>query len=400
MTDTTLTSLVFVLAAAAAAPILADLLARWVPVPGVVVELVAGIVIGPALGWVKVDDVVEFLSQLGLAMLMFLAGFEIDLPRIAGSPLRRAIGGWGISLVLGVAVGVSLSGVDGPRSGLIVGLALTTTALGTLLPILRDAGSLDSPFGTHVLAGATVGEIGPIVAITLLLGTDRPARSAAVLVVFVVVVLAVAALALRGRTERLARLLESTLATSGQLAVRVVVLLLGAMVLLASELGLDILLGAFAAGMVFRLFSAGSSEREAELIEVKLQGLGFGFLIPVFFVVSGVQFDLDAVVDDPLLLAVVPVILVLFLVVRGGPTALLQRGMPARERMALACYLGTALPLVVVVTTIGVETDRLKSSTAAALVTAALASVLVFPLVAARLAREPAGSQPGLDGGE
>ncbi|MET0324028.1 MAG: cation:proton antiporter, partial [Ilumatobacteraceae bacterium] len=361
-----------------------DVVERWVRVPSVVIEIAAGVVIGPALGWADVDDVIEFLSQLGLALLMFLAGLEIDLARVRGRPLQRATIGWLASLVIGIALGVSLSSIDGARSGLIVGMAITTTALGTLLPILRDSGETRTPFGTTVLAGAAVGELGPIVAITILLGSDRPARTLVVLILFVVVVIVAAALAMRERNARMARLIEATLTTSGQLAVRLVVLLVGFMVWIADELGLDILLGAFAAGMVTRLFAAGSSEREAELVEAKLQGLGFGFFIPFFFVVSGIQFDLDSVLDDPAILVAVPLILLAFLVVRGLPTALLQQGMAARDRLALSYYLGTALPLVVVVTTIGVKTGRLGSATAAALVTAAMVSVMAFPLAAQR----------------
>ena len=363
----------------------ADGLARWVRVPSVVLEIAAGVLIGPALGWAQVDDVIEFLSQLGLALLMFLAGLEIDLPRVRGRPLQRALAGWIISLTLGIGIGVALSRIDGARSGLILGMAITTTALGTLLPILRDGGESGTTFGTSVLAGAAVGELGPIVAITILLGSDRPARTAVVLVLFVVVVVVCAAVALRERNARLARLIEATLTTSGQLAVRLVVLFIATMVWIADELGLDILLGAFAAGMVTRLFAAGSSEREAELVEAKLQGLGFGFFVPVFFVVSGMQFDLDSVTDDPGILVAVPLVLLAFLVVRGLPTALLQRGMVVGDRAALACYLATALPLVVVITSIGVQTKRLDPSTAAALVTAAMLSVLVYPLLAARL---------------
>jgi Kef-type K+ transport system membrane component KefB len=385
MNSATLTSLVIIFAVIAAAPIIADALSRWVALPSVVIEIVAGIVVGPALHWVHVDTIIELLSNFGLAALMFLAGLEIDLPRVAGSPLRRAVAGWGISVALGLAVGASLAPLDGTRSGLIVGLAITTTALGTLLPILRDSGELATDFGTHVLAGASVGELGPIVAVSLLLSTDRPARTIAVLIGFVLLIVAAGWIALRRRGHRLTRLLEETLTTSGQLAVRLVVLFLSFMVWVAFELGLDTLLGAFAAGMVFRLFSAGASEREAELVEAKLQGLAFGFLVPVFFVVSGVQFDLQAITDDPSLLLFAVGFLALFLVVRGGPSALLQRSMETSDRTAYAAYLATELPLVVVITSIGVETGRLNAGKAAALVTAALLSVLIFPIVAGRL---------------
>src|SRR6478735_5008548 len=385
VTSTGATSLVLIFAAIAAAPILADLLARWVRVPSVVIEIAAGVVLGPALHWVHLDDVINVLASFGLAALMFLAGMEIDLPRVAGRPLNTALTGWGISLLLGVGVGVAMIPLDGAHSGLIVGLAITTTALGTLLPILRDAGELGTEFGTHVLAGASVGELGPIVAVSLLLSSERPARTVAVLLGFVLLTVFAAWIALRGRGQRLTRLIEDTLTTSGQLLVRIVVLFLAFMVWVAFELGLDTLLGAFAAGMVFRLFSAGSSEREAELVEAKLQALGFGFLVPVFFVVSGVKFDLQAITDDPTLLLFAVGFLALFLVVRGIPAALLYRSGTGAERSALALYLATELPLVVVITSIGVEAGRLEPGKAAALVTAAMLSVLIYPVAAGAL---------------
>jgi len=385
VTSTGATSLVLIFAAIAAAPIIADLLARWVRVPSVVIEIAAGVVLGPALHWVHLDDVINVLASFGLAALMFLAGMEIDLPRVAGRPLNMALTGWGISLLLGVGVGAAMIPLDGAHSGLIVGLAITTTALGTLLPILRDAGELGTEFGTHVLAGASVGELGPIVAISLLLSSERPARTVAVLLGFVLLTVFAAWIALRGRGQRLTRMIEDTLTTSGQLLVRIVVLFLAFMVWVAFELGLDTLLGAFAAGMVFRLFSAGGSEREAELVEAKLHGLGFGFLIPIFFVVSGVKFDLQAITDDPTLLFFAVGFLVLFLVVRGIPAALLYRTGTAAERSALALYLATELPLVVVITSIGVEAGRLEPGKAAALVTAAMLSVLIYPVAAGAL---------------
>jgi Kef-type K+ transport system membrane component KefB len=387
MSSTTLSSLVVILAAAALAPLVSDLVSRWFPLPAVVVEIAGGVLIGPALGWAHTDDVIDFLAALGLATLMFLAGLEIDLQRARGGPIRRALIGWGVSLTLAILVGTSLASVDGARSGLLVGLAITTTAFGVLLPILRDNGELPTRFGTEVLAGAAVGEIGPIVVIAVFLGTDRPARALVLLLAFSVVVVLAAGLATRERNARLARVIQTTLSTSGQFAVRLAVLFLAFMVWVADEFGLDVLLGAFAAGMVARLFTGGSDEHEVEVIETKLQAMGFGFLVPVFFVVSGMRFDLDSVYDDPMILVVVPALLAAFLLVRGGPPALGARRMAWSDRAALACYLGTQLPLVVVVTSIGVQTGRLSSSTATALVAAAMASVLLFPLAAARLRR-------------
>ena len=389
MSGNTLSSLVVILAAVALAPLLADLASPWIRLPAVVLEILAGVLIGPALGWAKVDDVIQFLSQLGLCTLMFLAGLEIDLPRIRGGPLRRATTGWLVSLAIAIVIGISLASIDGARSGVLIGLAITTTAFGILLPILHDSGELATRFGTEVLAGSAVGEVGPIVAIAVLFGTDATWRTIVVLIAFVALVVVAASVAQRERNARLARVIESTLTTSGQFAVRLAVLFLAGMVWVAAELGLDVLLGAFAAGMVTRMFAAGSSKREVELVETKLNAIGFGFVIPLFFVVSGMKFDLHSIFDDPMILLVGPAFLLAFLVVRGIPGAAFSGAMPLRDRSALAFYLATQLPLVVVIAAIGVDTGRLSASTAAALVAAAMISVLVYPLVAARLRQHP-----------
>lgn len=385
MSTSTLSTLVVILTVVALAPMVADAAERWIVVPSVVLEILAGIVIGPVTGWVQTDDVIRFIAQLGLCTLMFLGGLEVDLRRVGGGPLRAATAAWMVSLALGLSLGVALSGIDGPRSGVIVGLCTTTTAFGILLPILRDRGELSSPFGTAVLAGASIGELGPIVAIALLLGSDRPWRTALVLALFAAVVVVAARLAVRERKARIPRLVEATLHTSGQLGVRLVVLALVAMVWFAAEIGLDVLIGAFAGGMVVRLYASSTSPRAVETVESKLHGLGFGFLVPVFFVVTGMQFDVHSLVDQPGALAVVPASLAAFLIVRGLPTALLQRQLTPSDRAALALYVSTALPLIVVVTTIGVQTDRLRTSSAAALVAAAMVSVVLFPLVAGAL---------------
>jgi Kef-type K+ transport system membrane component KefB len=384
VTATTLSTLVVILAVAAGAPLLADWVAPVVRMPTVVLEIGGGILVGPVLHWAHDDEIITFLANIGLATLMFLAGTEIDLPRVRPE-LGRAVATWGVSVALGLGLGVALSGIDGPRSGLIVGLTVTTTALGTLLPILRDRGEIATPFGTEVMAGAAVGELGPLVAVAVLLTTDRPLRTALILIGFVVLALVTARAAMRPRGTRLARVLDATLRTSGQFAVRLVVLYIAVMVWIAEDAGLDVLLGAFAAGMVFRLFSAGGGEREADLVEAKLEAIGFGFLVPIFFVVSGMRFDLDAIVDAPVLLLAIPAFLLAFIVIRGGPVFVSARGRAMHERVALTCYIATALPLVVVITGIGVQTGRLKTGTAAALVAAGMVSVLVLPLIAGRL---------------
>ncbi|MFF7988555.1 cation:proton antiporter [Kitasatospora xanthocidica] len=378
-------NLLLIPAAAVAAPLVADRLLRWIAVPTVVVEIVLGVLIGPdVLGWAHLDELVDALSQFGLAMLMFLAGYEIDFGKLRGGPLKRAGAAWLLSLVVALGVGALVD--PHPLDGAFAGLVLTTTALGTILPILRDSGELPTPFGSLVMATGAVGEFAPIIAIAVLLSGNSPARTAVILGAFAVITAVAVLGARRPRPAWTTRLIERTLRTSGQFAIRTVILVLAAMVAAALWLDLDMLLGAFTAGIVSRLLLSGIRRAEEEVIEAKLEAIGFGFLVPVFFVVSGMNFDLDALLDDPGTLLLVPLYLLLFLLVRGLPAGLLApAGLGRGDRAALTLYGATALPLVVVITTIEVDAGHLSSSTAAALVGAGMLSVLVFPLAARRV---------------
>jgi len=381
----TLATLALISAAAVLAPVLADLLRR-LRIPSVVIEIGLGILIGQqVLGWAHPDDVVRALAALGLSFLMFLAGYEIDLGRIRGQPLNRAVSGFGVSLVLAGLLSFVMVSTGFALDTLVIGLALTTTALGTLLPMVRDSGVLDTPFGSHVLAIGTVGEFGPIVMITLLLSSDNPVGSGLLLVVFVVVAVTAALVATRPQPPRVVRMLQSNLHSSSQLPVRVAVLLIVVLVWLASDLGLDVLLGAFASGVVVRLFSSGP---DGDVVREKLDAIGFGFLVPIFFIVSGMNFDLHALTGSVSTLLRVPLFLILFLFVRGAPAVLLYRTKLDRRLLApLAFFSATALPLIVVITELGVQTGRMRPENAAALVGAGMLSVLLYPLLGFALLR-------------
>jgi Kef-type K+ transport system membrane component KefB len=279
---------------------------------------------------------------------------------------------------------------------LFTGSAMATTAIGTLIPILSDAGELRTRFGTYLLAAGAMGEFGPILLVTLVFSTKGAAQNAVILLVFVVVAVGSALIAVRG-VGRGWELLERTLETSGQLAIRIAVVTVFALGALASSLGLDLLLGGFVAGVIARIALKG---REVQVFESKLTAVGYGFFIPFFFVVSGIEFDLAALTDTPLRLLELPLFLALFLVVRGGPALLLYRGvLDLRDRTALAVFSATELPLVVAITTIAVEEGHMRSATAASLVGAGILSTAVLPIVglrlrAGRVSPEAAGTVP------
>lgn len=378
-------SFLAIVAVATLAATAAGLVAGRLALPVVVLELVAGIVIGPqVLELAEPDAFIEFFSSLGLGMLFFFAGYEIDFERILGVPLRLALLGWAVSLALAYALGGLLVATGLVLSTLFVGTALATTAIGTLIPILSDADELRSRFGTYLLAAGAVGEFGPIMLTTLLFSTQAAGSNALLLLAFLALAVVAAVTAVRGAGPGPGSdLFERGLETSGQLPVRASVLAVFGLGTLAASLGLDLLLGGFVAGVITRLALKG---REVPVFESKLKGVAYGFFIPFFFVVSGLQFDLRALTDHPASLLELPLFLALFFVVRGAPAFLLyRRRLELRERAALAFFSATELPLVVAITTIAVGEGHMRSSTAASLVGAAILSTAIFPLVALRL---------------
>jgi Kef-type K+ transport system membrane component KefB len=355
-------TLLVVLAVAALAPVLADLPTR-VRVPVVVTEIIAGIVVGPqVLDLARPDPLLDALSDMGLAFLFFLAGMEIDPANVRGRPAALAARGWIVSFALGMVVAAALWASGAIGAPVLVGLALTTTALGALVPILKDAGLAEHRVGRLVLAGGAAGEFGPIVVLSIVLAiaSGEPWRTV-LLAVFAVVAIGAGVLATRARPRRVVRLVEATMHSSGQLALRLSLLLLGGLVVLAGSLGLDVVLGAFSAGFIVGLVARGE---ESEAFHIKLDGVGYGFLIPIFFISTGLGFDLDALLGNATTLLLVPAFAALFLLVRGLPAWLFARGdLPERERTALAFM------------------------TASALVGAAMLSLLAFPLAGTMLLR-------------
>jgi Kef-type K+ transport system membrane component KefB len=379
--------ILIVAAVAAFAPILADLTRK---VPIVVAEIALGILVGPAvLGIAESDEFIEALSVLGLAFLFFLAGMEIEFESIRGRPVTLGVSGWLLSLVVGSAVAIALwlTGlIDAP---ILVGLALTTTALGTLMPILRDSGVLGTRFGNYVTAAGAAGEFGPVIIVSIILALEagEPWRTS-LLFVFAFVAVVATLIAVRARPARIVRLVESTMHTSGQLAVRLALMVLVALAVVAAEFGLDVILGAFAAGIVVGFVVRGTEARE---FESKLDAVGYGFLVPIFFISTGMDYDLDALLSSASALALVPGFAALFLLVRGLPVWLLYRGdLAAADRPPLALFCAAALPLLVAITELGTEAGVMRDDEAVALVGAGMLSVLVFPLLALALRRRGA----------
>jgi Kef-type K+ transport system membrane component KefB len=380
------TSFLVIVATAAAAGLIATVLEPRFAIPVVVIELLLGILIGPQVADVaQLDASTMFFGNLGLGMLFFFAGYEIDFDRISGSPLVRAGGGWLLSLALAYGIAGILVATNVVVSDLYTGSAMATTAIGTLIPILRDSGELRTRFGTYLLAAGAFGEFGPILLVTVLLSTTHPLHEAFILIFFVALAVVTGILAVRSAVRGWP-LLERTFETSSQLAVRLAVVLIFGLVALAQELGLDLLLGGFVAGMITRQALRG---HELVIFDSKLNAVGYGFLIPFFFVTSGMAFDAKLLFTSASAAAKLPLFVLLFLFIRGLPALLLyRRPLPARDRVALGVFCATELPLVVAITTLALKVGDMRGATATALVGAAIISTLLCPLIGLRLRRD------------
>ncbi len=390
MIDVDSSSFFAIVLVAAIAAVTVAIVPKGLAPPVVVLELVLGIAIGPeVLDLAQSSDFIAFFSNLGLGMLFYFAGYEIDFERIKGVPLKLGVLGWFLSVGLAYGIGGALAAAGVVVSFLYTGSALATTAIGTLIPILKDSGGLKTRFGTFLLAAGGTGEFGPILLVTLVLTTASPLHEAAILVAFVALALGVALASVRLAWHGWPAL-EKTFEASSQLAVRITVVLVFGLVLLASKLGLDVLLGGFVAGMITRAALKG---HELQIFESKLTAVGFGFFVPFFFVTSGLEFDLGAL-GSAEALAKLALFFALFLVVRGTPALLLYRRLLSKtERRALAFFTSTELPHVVAITTIAVEAGKMQTSTSAGLVGAAMLSTLIFPFVGMALQKRAMAKQ-------
>ena len=373
--------LLLVVAIAFAAPFLLGLAPR-LRLPSAVLEIVAGIVVGPSvLGWVEIDVTIEVLALIGLAFLLFLAGLEVEFEHLRGRVLRLAGLGWVLSFAIAVVVGFALGGAGLVATPLLVAMILCATSLGVIIPVLKDAGEVSSPFGQLVVAAGSIADFGAIILLTLFFSGEGGVGSTLILLAGLFGLAVAVYVGVRGaeRSTAVMRDLVRLQDATAQIRVRGAVLLMIAFVAVAEAFGLEVILGAFAAGAILTLVDRDELMTHPQL-RVKLEAIGFGVFVPVFFVASGVRFDLGALLDDPANLAMVPVFLVALVVVRGVP-ALLYRGfVGGRRAVVAALFQATSLPFIVAATAIGLELELLDGAESAALVAAGLLSVLLFPL--------------------
>ena len=373
-------------------------------VPQVVILILAGVLIGPHVLGLADTTGIKLLSNVGLGFLFLLAGYELDPRLLRARAGRLAMGGWAFSVAIAVGAVAGLGSIGFVRDFVPIGLALTTTALGTLLPILHDNDMLSGEFGRYVLAAGAVGELFPIVAISLFLtGRREFVAIASILAVAVVAVLLAVLPHVIGDSRLRAIVRQGRRATS-QTTLRWSIVLLLVLLVAAGRFGLDVVLGAMLAGIVLRSWTRRIGV-DVTPLEGKLDAVGYGFFIPVFFVASGMALDVQSIAENPLRLIV---FFVLLLVVRGLPSLLVyRRALPLRQRAEMTFITATTMPLLIALAAIGLSDGVMIPANAAALVGAGVLSVLVYPAIAIALARRgrtvPAGPDaaaagPGADG--
>jgi len=390
MAEESFQGLAIVAGAAFFMPLLLGMFPR-VRLPSVVLEIVAGIVIGPSvLGWVHVDGPITVISRLGLASLLFLAGMEIEVERLKGPVMKTTGLAFLVSAVLAVLICSGLGAVGAITTPLFVAILLTATGLGVIVPVLKDSGEIATPFGQLVVVSASIADFGTIILLALLFSAEETSRSMTILLLLGVGVLcvlgAIGAMGL-GRWKRLTDALQRLQDTTAAIRIRGAAFLLVLWVAVVEKIGLEIILGAFAAGVLLAYIDRDEMKTHV-LFRTKLNAIGFGIFIPVFFVTSGVQFNVKALLASPSSMAAVPLFLVALLLIRGIPALMYKSILGLRRSIAAGLLQATSLSFLVAGARIGVTLGRINDVTAAALIAAGMLSVLLFPQSALTLLQQ------------
>jgi Kef-type K+ transport system membrane component KefB len=388
-------NLLIVVAVAFAAPFVLGLLPS-VRLPSVVLEIVVGIVVGPSvLGIAEVDEAVEVVALVGLTFVLFLAGLEIELDKLRGPLLRLTSLAFALSFGIALVVSLGLSAGGLVETPLLVAIILCSTSLGVLVPVLKDAGEISSMFGQLVIAAASIADFGAIILLSVFFSGEGGTGATLLLLGGLLALCATVYLVVRG-AERSIRIRSDLLRlqdTTAQIRIRAAFVLFIGFAAVAEELGLEAILGAFLAGAVLSLVDRDRAMTHPDFRR-KLESIGFGFFIPVFFVTSGVRFDLGALTSSASNLLMVPVFLAALIAARGVPAVLYRRILGPRRTAIAGLMQATSLPFIVAATAIGADLGLIDAAESAALIGAGLLSVLLFPLTGLVLLRSSAPPAP------
>jgi Kef-type K+ transport system membrane component KefB len=388
-------NLLIVVAVAFAAPLLLGFF-PGVKLPSIVLEILAGILIGPSvLGIVHVDEAVSIISVLGLAFLLFLAGIEIEFDKLRGRVLRLTTAAFLVSFAIAVLVALLLKATGVIETPLLIAIILCATSLGVLIPVLKDAGEISSTFGQLVVASGTIADFGSVILLSIFFSGEGGVGSTLLLIGSLVALAVAVFIAVRfsERSSLLRQDLVRLQDTTAQIRVRGAVVLLVGFAAIADSLGLESILGAFMAGAILSLLDRDKQMTHPEFRR-KLEAIGFGVFIPAFFVTSGVNYDLDALLSSASNVVMVPIFLAALVAARGLPALLYRRLLDARHTAIAGLMQATSLPFIVAAVAIGEDLDLVSAAEGAALIGAGLLSVLLFPAIGLGLLKQGRPSKP------
>lgn len=373
------------------AAVLAPFLNRWpllARTPIVAIELLLGVMIGPSFAnLLSSDETITFLKELGLVFLFFQAGFEIKHYQIGRPELRLGAVAWLISFICALVFSSLLwaSGLIG--APFLVAIILPTTAFGILIPVLKQSGDLESALGRFVLGSAAVGELAPLILASIALAHEKHHFHQALLsLMFLGIAAGSIYLLVKFRSETHIAQMAKWLGAGGVLPFRVAMFILLGFVSLADSFGMETVVGAYAAGMAIAMLAGAAGD---ETLEDRLGSIGSGFFVPLFFVVSGVTFNLPLLVSSPSSIFQFFIFCLIFICIRLAPLCLYQRQLPQRDVLAQGLLSSTTLPLVVAITYLGAQSGQIHQETATALVGAAIMTVTAFPTFAFWLRSQP-----------
>jgi Kef-type K+ transport system membrane component KefB len=375
-------NLLIVVAVAFAAPLVLGFFPS-VKLPSVVLEILAGIVIGPSvLGIVHVDEAISVIALLGLAFLLFLAGLEIEFDKLRGQVLRVTLLGFAISFVIALLVALLLKATGLIETPLLIAIILCATSLGVLIPVLKDADEISSTFGQLIVAAGTIADFGAVILLSIFFSGEGGVGSTLLLIGSLVLLAVVVFIAVKSaeRSSLLRQDLVRLQDTTAQIRVRGAVVLLVGFAAIADSLGLESILGAFMAGAILSLLDKDEQMTHPEFRR-KLEAVGFGIFIPVFFVTSGVKYDLTALTSSASNVLMVPIFLAALVLARGLPALVYRRLLDTRHTAIAGLMQATSLPFIVAAVAIGEDLDLITAAEGAALIGAGLLSVLLFPVI-------------------
>lgn len=394
-------SLSLVLFLAVTVPLVFSRFRRW-QIPAVVGEILAGIVVGRSgLGWVKADDpVLALLSEIGFVFLMFLAGMEIDLSalgwggrrrgpkgtrraRTGPHPLVLAVTYYGLTLVLAGLAGLGFWRMGLTRSPIFMGLLISTTSLDLALMVLKERGLLSGRYGQTLFVTALISDFVTMLLITVQVAVLSKGLTPEILLVGLLFVALFVFYRLGNwALPGLRPLLEELAHATTHIKVRLAFWLFVAFVALAEVLGVEVILGAFLAGMLISMLTTPEDHETRH----QLESIGYGFFVPIFFIMVGAKFNLSALAGgDSGSWLLLPLLLIAAVGTKVVPAVVFRRAFSWRESLAGGVLLSARLSLIIAAAEIGVRLGVVDEAVVSAVVLIAVLSVILAPMLFGRL---------------